>query len=133
MLTIFRCVLKVSTANHRLLLMGDAQRRAEHHLVQHQPKALESEVILVGHHGSKTSSSPAFLEAVNADTALISAGYLNRYHFPAKVVTQRFEQRTMRAFNTADTGAITVTFPADETDIHYEHYRIDHRYFWHRR
>jgi competence protein ComEC len=68
-------------------------------------------VLLAPHHGSKTSSSEAFLTSITPRFAIASAGYLNAYHHPAPVVRARYRALDIPLFNTAETGAVTVAFP----------------------
>jgi competence protein ComEC len=72
---------------------------------------LKSEVLVVGHHGSKTSSSAEFLNAVHPKVALISSGYRNRYQHPHREVLERLNQLGVEYFNTADGGELHLNFP----------------------
>ena len=65
-------------------------------------------LLVAPHHGSKTSSSIEFINAVNAKTVLFPAGYLNRYHFPNQQVIQRYQDSGAIRYNTADHGAILI-------------------------
>ena len=86
-----RCVLKVTDAAGRsLLLTGDLEAAQEQRLVQLDAAALKSDVLVVPHHGSKTSSSDAFLDAVAPRVAVIQAGYRNRYGHPAPPILARY-------------------------------------------
>ena len=91
------CVLAVrgrwGGAEHRALLTGDLEREQEARLVAAHGDALASEVLLVPHHGSKTSSSPAFLDAVRPQVAMVQAGYRNRFGHPAEAVLARYRER----------------------------------------
>ena len=64
-------------------------------------------MLLVPHHGSKTSSSPAFLDAVQPRTALVQAGYRNRFGHPAPEVLHRYTQRQVAVVESARCGAAT--------------------------
>ncbi|HET7583374.1 MAG TPA: DNA internalization-related competence protein ComEC/Rec2 [Gemmatimonadaceae bacterium] len=66
----------------RFLLMGDAEQPEEAWLLAHAPDALHADVLKVGHHGSNTSSSPAFLDAVQPRVAMVSVGAGNHYGHP---------------------------------------------------
>ena len=77
-------VSRLSYGRIDFLLMGDGEKGEELKLVQADDN-LESEVLKVGHHGSKTSSNPLFLEEVNPEYALISVGAKNRYGHPAQI------------------------------------------------
>jgi competence protein ComEC len=66
---------------------------------------LQADVLLVPHHGSKTSSSAAFLDAVQPRLALVQAGYRNRFGHPAGPVLVRYDERRIRMIDTPHCGA----------------------------
>jgi competence protein ComEC len=97
------CVLAVTDAQgQRLLLTGDLEAEQEARLVREQADALKSRVLLVPHHGSKTSSSAAFIDAVAPRTAVAQAGFRNRFGHPAPEVERRYTERGI-AFVRSDT------------------------------
>ncbi len=100
------CVLKVSNGKQSLLLPGDLETRAEKVLVNHYGEHLKADVLVAGHHGSKTSSSMAWLNAVQPKFSLFATGYLNRYHFPNKNIVERYEKMNVRHWSSADCGMI---------------------------
>lgn len=102
------CVLKVSAPGGRILLTGDIERRAEQLLLDGQSERLASEVIIVPHHGSRTSSSEAFVEAVAPRLALVSAAYRNRWGLPRPEVVERYRRAGAHVVTTAEGGALTV-------------------------
>jgi competence protein ComEC len=87
------CVLRVQAGAQSILLTGDIEREQEAALVATYGEALRSELLLVPHHGSRTSSSAAFIEAVQPQLALIQAGYHNRFGHPVAEVLQRYRGR----------------------------------------
>jgi len=107
------CVLKIEAPGGRLLLPGDAERRAEGAMLARAGEWLRSEVLVVGHHGARTSSTAPFLDAVMPEVAVFSLGYRNRFGFPHQEVVRRFESRGVRMFDTARDGAITVEIDAE--------------------
>ena len=122
------CMLRVDAPGGRSLLTGDIEAPSESLLLARvAPAALDSDVLLVAHHGSATSSSAAFLRAVSPRWALISSGWHNRWGFPAAVVTARLARAGARIYNTAHDGALTVTV-ADGVKI--AAWRAQHRRFW---
>ncbi len=104
------CVLLVTGASGRALLTGDISSRIEPRVARAVGRGPPL-VLLVPHHGSKTSSGAAFINALHPRLALDSAGWLNRYHHPAAVVVQRYAAAGVPFFNTATAGAIEVVFP----------------------
>ena len=100
----------MSNQEHSVLLTGDIEKRSEQKLVQHYPKKLASTVLIAPHPGSKTSSTQAFINAVMPKIVLFPAGYLNRYHFPNKVVLKRYSEKGSEIYSTAKSGAISVHF-----------------------
>ena len=99
------CVLRVSTPHASVLLAGDIEREQEAALVAFDREALRSDLLLVPHHGSKTSSTDAFLDAVLPHTAVVQAGYRNRFGHPAAEVLARYRARGIRVLKTASCGA----------------------------
>lgn len=103
------CVLKVSNADHQILLTGDIERQTEYKLLKTQRDKLKSTLLIAPHHGSNSSSTSAFIEAVSPQTVLFPVGYLNRYHFPSDKVIQRYQERQIKQYSTADHGALLVS------------------------
>lgn len=104
------CVLKISNRHGSVLLTGDIESRAERLLVQTQSDMLNADVLQVPHHGSITSSSEAFISAVNPTAAWIPSAYRNRWQFPHDIVRQRYVDQGVELFNTADSGALLMRF-----------------------
>jgi competence protein ComEC len=102
------CVLRVEDAQGRsLLLTGDIEREQERLLAEMNTGAtLQSDGLLVPHHGSRTSSSEGFLQAVQPSWALAQAGYRNRYGHPAPAVVQRYADRGIDFWSSPWCGAL---------------------------
>jgi len=99
-------VLRVSAPGQpAALLAGDIEREQELTLAARHGEALRSELLLVPHHGSKTSSTPAFLAAVQPRVALFQAGYRNRFGHPAAEVLERYRELGVRTLASPDCGA----------------------------
>jgi len=126
------CVIKVSNKQHGLLLIADIEKRSEQWLLNNEQELLLSDVMLIPHHGSKSSSTEDFLHAVNPNFAIVSAGYRNRFHFPNVKVMSRYEQLGIPVMSTLEQGEVRVKFPVlgEKIDIHSK--RDEGRYFWHR-
>lgn len=105
------CTLRISNGTQSALLAGDIEQVQEARLVAAGEDGafnrLKSDVLLAPHHGSKTSSSAAFLDAVQPRFALVQAGYRNRYGHPAQPVLVRYAERKIRVVDTPHCGAMT--------------------------
>ena len=106
------CVLKVSTAARSMLLAADVEARGEAEMLGRDREALRSDVLLVPHHGSKTSSTPAFVDAVAPRVGVLSVGYRNRFHHPNPGVVARYAERGVALRRTDAEGALHVALPA---------------------
>ncbi len=112
------CVLHIRAGGGtRVLLSGDIERAAEAELVREVADQLQADLLIAPHHGSKTSSTPAFLDAVRPHTVAFATGYRNRYRQPAATVLSRYEERGIAGWNTAIHGALTFRLSAMEKDL----------------
>jgi competence protein ComEC len=100
------CTLRISNGAQSALLAGDIEEAQETRMVG-DGVDLKSDVLLVPHHGSKTSSSAAFLDAVQPKIALVQAGYRNRFGHPAPPVLVRYAERHIRVIDSPHCGAAT--------------------------
>ncbi len=100
------CVLKVSAGGRGMLLTGDIEASTEERLVSFEK--IRSDVLLVPHHGSRTSSSEPFLDAVRPAAAVLAAGYRNRFGHPDPGVLERYARRGIRVLRTDLDGAVLV-------------------------
>ncbi len=92
----------------RFLLTGDAETPEESWLLAHVARDLHADVLKVGHHGSSTSSSAAFLDAVNPRVALVSVGAGNSYGHPSEQIMRDFTRRGVSVLRTDQLGTIVV-------------------------
>lgn len=107
------CVLRVQAASGAsALVTGDIPDVIERALVWRDAAAVRVEVVLVAHHGSKSSSDPDFVAATGARLALISAGYGNRFNHPNPLAVERWRSAGARVATTLDTGAQRVRIGA---------------------
>ena len=106
------CVVKVSAATGTMLLTGDLGRLGEMTLTDTEASALRADVLVVGHHGSGSSSSKPFIQAVSPHVALISVGRRNPYGHPDPEVLRRFHDAGVRVMRTDRDGAIRMDFAA---------------------
>ncbi len=131
------CVLRVASADGRrsLLLTGDIEAAQEAALVQRlgagPQSALASTVLLVPHHGSRTSSTAAFLDAVAPQLAVVQAAYRSRFGHPAPDVVQRYEARGITLLRSDRCGAWT--WPAGAAPSIDGCQRHVSRRYWHHR
>jgi competence protein ComEC len=123
------CVLRVQAASGRsALLTGDIEAAQEIALLQRLGTALRSDVLLVPHHGSRTSSTAAFIDGVSPEVAVVQAAYRSRYGHPAPDVMQRYADRGVAIVRSDRCGAWTQ--PAAGA-AHCE--RLSARRYWHHR
>jgi competence protein ComEC len=99
-------VVKVSFGEISFLFAGDITAEAERELVDLAGADLGCDVLLVPHHGSRTSSSRPFLLSVQPDVAVFSAGWKNRFRFPHSSVLDAYDKIGCRIFRTDRNGAI---------------------------
>lgn len=121
------CVLRISAAGGSALLTGDIQGESESALTAASLAAVD--VMVVPHHGSRTSSTPNFVDATRPRLALFGAGYRNRWSFPKPDVVERWREMGASPLTTADTGAIEVRFDAAGVQPP-RLYRRDERRYW---
>ncbi|MEO7743684.1 MAG: DNA internalization-related competence protein ComEC/Rec2 [Usitatibacter sp.] len=107
------CVLRVATAAGCVLLTGDIEARAEAETIARDREALRCAVMLLPHHGSRTSSTPAFLDAVGARIGIVSVGHRNRFRHPNELVVRRYAERGVWLRRTDEEGALHVVLPSD--------------------
>jgi competence protein ComEC len=104
------CVIRVESSpingkTHSVLLTGDIEKAEEASLLSLHGAALKTDVLIVPHHGSKTSSTSAFLDAVQPDVAVFQAGYRNRFGHPANEVVSRYRARNITEIDSPGCGA----------------------------
>lgn len=126
------CVLQIVAAGGRILLPGDIEGRSENWLVDQYGMQLASDVLIVPHHGSNTSSTPRFLGKVKPKIALFAAGYRNRFGFPKADVVDRLKRVNADILTTATAGAITVKIEAKSGAAKPESFRFTRGGYWNR-
>lgn len=125
------CVLRVTAGGRTMLLTSDIEAPDESALLQRAAGDLRADVLLVPHHGSRTSSTPAFLAVVGAQAAVIPVGYRNRFGHPKEDVLARYEALGLRPWRTDRDGAVLVQL--GEGGVAISAWRdLRHRY-WHGR
>lgn len=122
------CVLLIDDGIQRVLLTGDIEKSAEKALLT-GTQTLQADIITAPHHGSATSSTPAFVNAVAPHTVVFPAGYRNRYRFPAEAVTRRYRDIGSQILVTGKTGAVLFR-PAENGQLQPQPLRSKQRYPW---
>jgi competence protein ComEC len=121
------CTLKISTGTRSILLAGDIEAAQEAELIGNDRERLRATVLLVPHHGSGTSSTLAFLDAVKPDIALFQVGYRNRYHHPKAEVFELYGKLGIQRLRSDDAGAIALHFGPE---LEVSEYRTEHARYW---
>jgi competence protein ComEC len=124
------CTLRISNGRRTVLLAGDIEAPQEAALVQRAPDQLRADVLLAPHHGSGTSSTLAFLQAVRPGVAVFQVGYRNRYHHPKAEVYERYGALGVARLRTDAAGALALEVGAD---VAWHGYRNEHARYWYGR
>lgn len=124
------CVLRARTAHHSLLLTGDIERRAESHLLA-LDGLVPADVVVVPHHGSRSSSTAEFARALRPAVAIVSAGHANRWGFPHAQVVQRWCDAGAVVVGTAAWGGVKLRLGAAEAELRPTGHRQVRRRYWH--
>ena len=123
------CVLRLDFHGQRILLPGDIETPVEHQLLRRERSALAAEVLLLPHHGSRSSSSSALLNAVGPELVLLSRGYRNRFGHPHPEVRRRLAAFGLPLCDTAEQGAVHIRLrrglPPEVSG-----WRHKQRYYW---
>jgi competence protein ComEC len=109
--------LRLTFQGRAILLPGDIEAPAELEMLQRRASALKSTILLVPHHGSRTSSSAEFLAAVAPQIAIVSCGWRNRFGFPHPEVLARYRDAGTRVLRTDNNGAVQIRLHAG--DLYY--------------
>jgi competence protein ComEC len=124
------CVLKVSSGGASVLIAADIEKDSERNLIAHKAP-LASDIVVVPHHGSRSSSTREFIAAVLPEVAIFSVGYRNRFGHPAPDVVARYRDADARIVRTDEGGAIHVAL--DGAGWRLERWRDVRRRYWHER
>lgn len=124
------CTLKITVGAQSILLPGDIEAVQETELLDMAPEQLRSTVLVAPHHGSGTSSTAPFLEAVQPEIAIFQVGYRNRYRHPKAEVFDRYGRLGIHRLRTDDSGAVELRFGPT---LQFSSYRSAHARYWHGR
>jgi competence protein ComEC len=123
------CVVRVDSAYGSALLTGDLEARGEDELVHRDAAALKADVLVVPHHGSRTSSTAAFIAAVAPAVAVFTPGYRNRFGHPRPDVVARYAAAGVARYRTDHDGALSFTFAPGSRFVPVSERERDRRYW----
>ncbi|MBN45985.1 MULTISPECIES: DNA internalization-related competence protein ComEC/Rec2 [unclassified Methylophaga] len=123
------CVLKISSQYGSILLTGDIERRSESGLVRQYARQLNADILIAPHHGSRSSSSLAFIQQVSPRFVLFASGYQNRYNFPAADVVARYHEMGSKTYQTGRLGALFIKLDR-KMNLMPTGWREQHRRLW---
>jgi competence protein ComEC len=123
------CVLKITAGAESVLLTADVEQKSEREMLMSVPDKLRAQILLVPHHGSRTSSSADFVARVNPDIALVAAGFRNRFGHPKEDVLDRYRELGTRIYRTDLDGALLIEMGGDAVKV--QRYRALYRRYWH--
>ncbi|MEF8813334.1 MAG: MBL fold metallo-hydrolase [Halovenus sp.] len=109
--------LAVAFGEFQYLTTGDAERGTEERLLEDWPAALDADVYQAGHHGSSSSSTAAFVDAVDPQLAIISSNRDSQYGHPHDEVLATFANRDIETYWTGVHGNVVVTTDGDDIDV----------------
>ena len=102
-------VVRFQLGEYSLLIPGDIEAKAEKELVGMAKNSLQSTILIAPHHGSRTSSTRLFIEKVNPEITVFSAGFNNRFNFPDKSVLKRYQDKGCQILRTDYNGAVMIS------------------------
>ena len=123
------CVLRIAAPGGAVLLPGDIGRRDEAELLRARPGALAADVLVAPHHGSGTSSSPAFVAAVRPRVVVFTAGYRNPFGHPRADVAERYAAAGATLFRSDRDGAVRIRLAANP-GIEVRAWRAERPRYW---
>jgi competence protein ComEC len=122
------CVLRVSSGSQTILIAADIEKDTEKRLLKLHPEKLPAILLVVPHHGSKTSSTPEFVQKVHPRYAVFTVGYRNKFHHPRPEVVARYRDVGSELFRSDEDGAIIVQMNAANLSL--DRYRKSHARYW---
>lgn len=122
------CVLRVAGRAGSVLIPADIERLGEMNLLERLPGGLRADVLIAPHHGSGTSSSPAFLAAAAPRAVIVPVGHRNRYGHPTPEVLARYRRAGLPVWRTDRHGALEVAFTASGPQVRSER-QVSPRYW----
>lgn len=123
------CVLKITSRFGSILIPADIERLGEMSLLERLPIQLKSDILIAPHHGSATSSMPAFLAAVQPHWVVIAVGHRNRFGHPKPEVVRRYFDGGAQVLRTDRDGAVQIRL--GESGSRFVNARESRRRYWH--
>ncbi len=124
------CVVKLFDGQSSVLLTGDIEAPREHMLLMDNTN-IQADILLVPHHGSRTSSTAEFIDSVNPQLAIFTAGFSNQYGFPKSDIVDRYQLHGSNILQTGHVGQISISFTSDGYKV--ATYRQQIAPFWYNR
>ncbi|MDN7406910.1 competence protein ComEC, partial [Burkholderia multivorans] len=124
------CVLRIDAGATSALLTGDIDAYAERRLVDTMRDALAAQILVVPHHGSRTSSVEPFLDSVGPRVAVFPVGYRNHFGHPHRTVIARYAARGIPLPRTDRDGAVRFDVGPAERGFGFARYRDERRRYW---
>lgn len=124
------CVLAVRSGESELVLTGDISANVERGIAAALEPVASKLILVVPHHGSKTSSSDSLLSTLKPDLALVSAGYRSRFGHPNPQIIKRYQQASIPMLNTADVGFVRLRANSSGQLIMIEQGRLTRHPYW---
>jgi competence protein ComEC len=124
------CVLRISAGPHSVLLAADIEQLSEQRLLKQHKSELPATLLVVPHHGSMSSSSQAFVDAVHPRYAVFTSGYRNRFGHPKQEIMDRYRAAGSELLRSDEDGAVSIVM--DAQDFKLERFRKTHARYWHR-
>lgn len=109
----YSTVLKVTFGQMDVIMTGDAEKQVEKQILE-SGEIIDAEILKVGHHGSDTSTSDEFLDAVSPEYALISTEVGNKFDHPIESTMNKLEERNIEVYRTDENGTVVVTITGTE-------------------
>jgi competence protein ComEC len=122
------CTLRIIAGANSVLLAADIEKESEARLLRLHPDMLQATVLVVPHHGSLTSSTRAFVQAVHPRYAIFSVGYRNRFGHPKAAVEGRYRDAGSTLVRSDRAGAVVVDM--DGGSVRLQRWRDVHRRYW---
>ncbi len=121
------CVLRIDSAYGSVLLPGDIEKYSESRLLR-TFATLPTDVVIAPHHGSRTSSTPGFVQAFAPGVTVFSMGYLNQFGHPHPLVNARYRRAGSRTVRTDQSGALLIALGPSGVKV--QSWRDDNRNYW---